>query len=141
MKLGRPLDLLSAIAVPTAIALAVQGSVAAPTPETEPSVDMSRAAVSYSADVAPIFKRSCVQCHGGTNAAGEKVVEYGLDLTSAKGALAGSEYGPVIEPGDPDNSYLVELIEAGDMPEEGDPLTPQEIEIIRAWIAAGAKDD
>lgn len=141
MKLGRPLDLLSAIAVPTAIALAVQGSVAAPTPEPEPTIDLPRAEVSYSADVAPIFEKSCVRCHGGVNENGERVAEYGLDLTTAKGALAGSEYGTVIEPGDPDNSYLVELIEAGDMPEEGDPLTPEEIEIIRAWIAAGAKDD
>lgn len=139
MKLGRPLDLLSAVAVPAAIALAVQGSAAAPT--SGAAVELPPAPVSYSADVAPIFKRSCVSCHGGVNAQGEKVTEYGLDLTTAKGALAGSEYGPVIEPGDPDNSYLVELIEAGDMPEEGDPLTPEEIDIIRAWIAAGAKDD
>ncbi|MBW3533704.1 MAG: c-type cytochrome [Gemmatimonadetes bacterium] len=140
MKLGRPLDLLAAIAVPIALALAVQGSVAAPTAGAETSVDLPRAEVTYSADVAPIFKKSCVSCHGGMDG-GEKRVEYGLDLTTAKGVLAGSEYGAVIEPGDPDNSYLVELIEAGDMPEEGDPLTPAEIEIIRAWIADGAKDN
>lgn len=140
MKLGRPLDMLSAIAVPAAIALAVQGSVAAPTPDSDVANHATRAEVTYSADVAPIFKKSCVQCHGGMDN-GEKRVEYGLDLTTAKGALAGSEYGAVIEPGDPDNSYLVELIEAGDMPEEGDPLTPEEIEIIRAWIAGGAKDN
>lgn len=138
MKLGRPLDILSAVAVPTAIALAVGGA-AAPTAVTHTPLERPDA-VSYSADVAPIFKNSCVSCHGAVKD-GEKVVEYGLDLTSAKGALAGSEYGPVIEPGDPDNSYLVELVESGDMPKDGDPLTPEQIELIRNWIAEGAKDN
>jgi hypothetical protein len=49
--------------------------------------------------------------------------------------------GPVIEPGDPDNSYLVELIVKGEMPKRGDPLSPDQIEIITAWIEAGAPEN
>jgi hypothetical protein len=33
------------------------------------------------------------------------------------------------------------MVETGKMPKEGDPLTPADIDIIRAWIAAGAQDN
>ncbi len=97
--------------------------------------------VSFSEDVSPIIKRTCERCHGGTGEDGEVVVEEGLNMTTYEGLMAGSLYGTVVEPGNPDESYLVELVEAGDMPKEGDTLTADEIEIIRQWIAAGAKNN
>ena len=94
-------------------------------------------AVSYADDVAPIFERSCVRCHGGLDE-GELRIEAGLDLTSYEKLVLGSEFGEVLTPGEPDRSIIVDLIEVGDMPSEGDPLDPEEIELIRTWVAEGA---
>jgi hypothetical protein len=44
----------------------------------------------------------------------------------------------VVEASNADDSILLQLIEDGDMPEEGDPLSPEDISTIRTWIAEGA---
>lgn len=134
--------LLSAMVLPVGIALAVQGS----TPDAGPDAhDASLwahvAEVSYQNDVLPILQASCLGCHGGPNEDGEIVIELGYDMTTYEGLMAGSDYGPVIEPGDPDGSLFLEMIVNGDMPEEGDPLPPEQIEIIRTWIAEGAQNN
>ena len=50
-----------------------------------------------------------------------------------------------IVPGKPDESYLLDLITpsegSAEMPKEADPLADAEVELIRKWIAQGAKDD
>ena len=97
-------------------------------------------AVSYASDIDPIFQASCVQCHGGEYD-GEPRLEASLNLTTYEGVMAGSEFGSVVEPGDPDGSILLEMVAVGDMPEEGDPLTPEQIEAIRTWIAEGAQNN
>ena len=55
--------------------------------------------------------------------------------------MAGSEFGTVIEAGDVEGSYLFDMIVAGDMPEEGDPVPEEEIQLIRTWIEAGAPNN
>lgn len=97
-------------------------------------------AVSFAEDVAPIFERSCIRCHGGIDE-GERRYEGGLDLTTWEGVLQGSEFGTVVTPGDPDDSLLLEMIETGEMPDEGDPLSAEEIETVRSWIAEGAENN
>jgi hypothetical protein len=62
-------------------------------------------------------------------------------LTSHAEVLAGSFNGSVVEPGDVENSYLVEQIVTGRMPKEGPKLTPAEFEIITAWVEQGAPDN
>ncbi len=138
MVSGRRIDLFSAIALPLGIAMAVQGSTPAPRPAAPASVDT--AAVSYAKDIAPIFKKRCVRCHGGMDD-GEPRKEASFDITTYKGIMAGSEYGPEITPGDVENSYLIEEIVTGDMPDEGDPVPPEEIALIKAWVAQGAKNN
>ena len=59
-------------------------------------------------------------------------------MTTYEGLIAGSQDGTVVEPGKPDESYIIDMVVNGDMPEEGDPLSPEEIELIRRWIAGGA---
>lgn len=95
---------------------------------------------SFAEDVLPIFKASCVQCHGG-EVDGEVVKEVSLDLTTYEGVMAGSEFGEVVEGGNPDESMLFVIVEAGDMPQEGDPLPAEQIETIRRWIAEGAPNN
>lgn len=96
--------------------------------------------VSFADDVAPIFKQRCVQCHGAEDEDGVRA-EAGLLLLTYEQVMAGSEFGTVVEAGDPAKSYLLEMIVDGAMPEEGDPVPEEEIALVRAWIAAGAPNN
>ncbi len=57
--------------------------------------------------------------------------------------MKGGESGPAIVPGKSVESLLVELVAGLDpdrrMPEKGDPLTKQEVELIRIWVDQGAR--
>lgn len=132
--------LLSAMVLPVGVALAVQGSAPA---TGNAAVDPTHAGqqVSFQNDVRPILDEYCVSCHGGTDESGEVVIELGYDMSTYEGVMAGSDYGSVIEPGDPENSLFLEMIVNGDMPEEGDPVPADQIEIIRTWIAEGAQNN
>lgn len=103
--------------------------------EAAPPTQIDLDNVSFQAHVLPIFQQHCVECHG------DETAEEGLKLTSYRTVLGGSQNGSVVEPGDPDGSYLVTLVAEGRMPKRGDPLSASEIEIIVAWISAGALDN
>ena len=112
-------------------------------------VPPANAAISFSADVQPIFTRSCARsgCHAGA------VLSQGLSLEEGKSydLLVGvpSAEDPSlarVEPGDSDLSYLIKKIEGtglGDrMPADGPPYLPDgEIQLIRDWIDQGAPRD
>lgn len=59
---------------------------------------------------APILKSRCVNSHDGER------VEEGLLLRTYEELMAGSANGPVIVPGDPENSLLVQIIVKQKMP-------------------------
>lgn len=101
----------------------------APLP-TEPAA--APGAISFAADILPILESRCVNCHGGNK------TEKGLDLKSYEALMNGSEKGPVLVAGDAANSPLATLISNGKMPKRGPKLTPEQIELIIAWINAGA---
>lgn len=96
--------------------------------------------VSFIKDIAPIFKESCFGCHGAKSPKGK------LDMTKfATLRKGGTKDDPIVE-GKPDDSYLVDVLIATDrqrMPplETGDPLPKEKIELIKRWIAEGAKID
>lgn len=100
-----------------------------------PDAPLDLSNVNYTEHVLPIFEQHCAECHGAEDP------EEGLELTRYRTAMIGSQHGRVIEPGDPDGSYLVELILRGAMPKQGDPLSAAEIELIIAWIRAGAPEN
>jgi hypothetical protein len=94
---------------------------------------------SYAKQVKPFLARYCLECHTGDRAKG------GLDLASFKGLLEGGNNGPVVAAGKPDESRLVLLAEGKDKPvmppvKARQPKTG-EAAVLRAWVAAGAKDD
>jgi len=93
--------------------------------------------VSFTKDIVPILRANCNGCHKPDKTKGD------LDLTTYAAILKGGKHGPTLVPGEPDKSILVEQIigDPPDMPEDGDPLKPHEIELIQRWIAQGAKDD
>ena len=121
--------LLSAAILPLGIGLAVQSPEAAvrQAPQAGP--------ISFTRQVAPIFQAKCAECHG------TETKEAGLDLSSYESAMRGSEYGTVIEAGDADGSLLIEMVAAGEMPQDADPLPAEEIALIRSWIEAGATNN
>ena len=81
-----------------------------------------------------IFKNSCYGCHGAEKQESE------LNLSTAAGIVEGSESGPVLVPGEPEESLLFELVREGLMPpDEKQRLPKDEVEAIRKWIEAGAK--
>lgn len=94
------------------------------------------AAAHFREKIAPLLARRCLSCHSEAEKKG------GFSLETRDAALAGGDSGPVIFPGDVDSSYLVELItpESGraEMPKDADPLSDDELALVRSWIAEGA---
>ena len=99
-------------------------------------VVVGEGAVDYLEEIKPILQERCYACHGGLKQ------ESSLRLDTTVLALKGGESGAVILPRDPQSSLLIQKIsdsdEATRMPPEGEPLTPQEIGLIRKWILEGA---
>ena len=94
-----------------------------------------------------IFTAICTECHGaGFGAAG-----LSLDEAGSFGNIVGVPSSQVptlsrIEPGDPDNSYLVQKIQGiaafgGQMPLGGPPLSQEDMDLIIQWVADGALPD
>jgi WD40 repeat protein len=93
--------------------------------------------VSFYRQVRPILQRSCSGCHQQAKRGGK------LLLTSYEGLKAGGENGPAFVPGKPDDSLVVQYVSGAkpEMPKNGDPLKPVQVELISKWIKEGAKDD
>jgi hypothetical protein len=95
------------------------------------------AAIEFARDVQPILAR-CVQCHGGAKKEG------GLSLVNRLAATAAGGSGErAIVPGSPDKSELLRRVSSTEiyerMPPKGEPVSPQQIETLRRWIAEGAE--
>jgi WD40 repeat protein len=131
MTLVRPLVLAGAV-------LAFAGpllSAAEPEPKKDP------AEVSYYRDVRRVFQQHCQGCHQPAKALG------GYVMTDYAGLFKTGDHEQVgVVAGQPDKSFVVEQITPqGDkpaaMPKGRDPLADKEVELIKTWIAQGAKDD
>lgn len=91
------------------------------------------AAVDFQRDVAPIFQQHCVRCHDADHRGGQLSLATSADMHAM---------GYVI-PGDPDNSHVLDVVRSVEgrtpsMPKEGEPLSADQVEVLRAWIAEGA---
>jgi len=131
--------------VAAVLSISLLGAVAAD--KKEKNIDVSKLPppaeakeVTYDKDIKPIFEKSCFKCHGAEKQKGK------LRVDSLQAALKGGEDGKVIEPGNSAKSVLVHNVSRiGDeddwMPptDKGDPLTKQQVGLIRAWIDQGAK--
>ena len=96
--------------------------------------------ISFYKDIRPIFQANCQGCHQPSKARGKYI------MTDFEKLIQGGDSGdPAIVPGDPQNSYLVEVITPIDgeaeMPQKADPLHETEIALINKWVLQGAKDD
>src|SRR6266545_5783091 len=100
----------------------------------------AQAAVDFDRDVRPIFEKSCFRCHGP-----ERPKSH-FRLDNRESALKGGENNQDdVVPGDSAKSklihYVARLVEDMEMPPpgKGEPLTPEQIGVLRAWIDQGAK--
>jgi hypothetical protein len=96
--------------------------------------------LSFIADVAPILKENCFACHDSKKKSGK------YDMTTFQRLMAGGEDGPAITAGKPEDSEAYTLIvtdESRRMPprDKGAAVPQAKAEIIRRWIAEGAKLD
>ena len=88
----------------------------------------------FEKNVRPMLVAKCQSCHGA------KKQEFGLRLDSKAGLMKGSDGGPVVIPGKPDESSLVEAVKyAGSiqMPPDGK-LAATEIASLTEWVRRGA---
>jgi hypothetical protein len=106
--------------------------------------EKSAPAVSYQRDVAPILDKHCKSCHVPGQAG---YVVSGFELAGYESLMKGTQFGPVVLPGDPLTSVLVMLIEGRVDPSikmphgEAQPMSKAEIETIRNWVEQGAKNN
>ncbi len=105
----------------------------APTTTEVPATEaQAESTVSFAANVYPILEAKCVKCHG------VEQVKEGLNLLTYDNLMAGSFNGPVLVPGNADDSLLVQLIVRGKMPNRGPKATEEELQVIRDWVNQGA---
>ena len=90
--------------------------------------------------VTPILNAKCVSCHGPDKQKGK------LRLDSLEAIMKGSD-GENVIPGKIEESLLTHRItlpkDDDDVmpPEDEEPLTKEEIEVLKFWVGSGAKAD
>jgi hypothetical protein len=99
--------------------------------------------VSYQQEVVPILKANCFECHTPGGIGYEKSK---LDMSSYDTLMKGTQFGPVVKPGDTLTSVLVMLIEnradeSIHMPYQRNLLAQKNVETIKTWVAQGAKNN
>jgi hypothetical protein len=95
--------------------------------------------VDFGKDIQPIFEKSCLKCHNPEQAKGK------LLLDTREHALKGGEDGVVIFSGESAKSPLIHftarVVEDSEMPPigKGEPLSKDQVGLLRAWIDQGVK--
>src|SRR6266436_2530025 len=92
----------------------------------------------FSRDIRPIFNQNCVACHGGVRQ------KNGVSFIFREEALGKGKSGrQTIAPGHPDASELISRLTSHDpdvrMPYHAPSLPPEQISLLRRWIAEGAQ--
>ena len=96
------------------------------------------APVDFAKQIRPIFAEACYKCHGPEKDKAD------LAMHTRAALEKGGETGDTIVPGKPDISeiyYRISLPADDDMimPPKGDPLTKQQVALVKQWITEGAK--
>ena len=92
----------------------------------------------FDRDIEPILAAKCQECHGATQQ------KSGLSLHDRKSALRGGDsMKPALMPGSSSESHLIQRITSEDKfarmpPADKEPLTAEEIRLLRMWIDQGA---
>jgi hypothetical protein len=89
------------------------------------------------AKVQAVLESKCLECHNPSKVKGD------LLMHTAEAMLKGGEGGAALVPGKPEESSLIQrvVLPADDddvMPPKGGPLKPEEIALLKQWVAEGA---
>ena len=104
----------------------------------------TKTGVTYATDVKTIFDASCVKCHSGDKPKAR------LKMDTLEGVLKGTKEGKIVTAGDSASSFIVKAVAHATTEKDSwmpplknkagiQPLTPEQIGLIRAWIDQGAK--
>src|SRR5438309_1195500 len=88
----------------------------------------------FETKIRPLLLDKCQSCHGPSKA------KSGLRLDTPEGFTKGGKSGPVVVPGKPDSSLLIEAVRRQGvlkMPPDGR-LSDEEVLDLVSWIKAGA---
>lgn len=94
--------------------------------------------ITYADQIRPIFREHCFNCHNQNKATND------LALDTYERIRKGGASGEAIQPGDPDNSYLWQLVNHQSephMPPSQDKMPAAKLDLIKQWIAGGALKD
>jgi hypothetical protein len=95
-------------------------------------------AIDFNTDIKPILEANCLRCHNVNRSRG------GFRLDNPASAWHGGDSGPAFIFGDSTNSLLIHYVAQLDPdivmppPGQGDPLTAEQVSLLRAWIDQGA---
>jgi WD40 repeat protein len=94
-------------------------------------------AVPYEKDIEPIFRKRCMACHSGS------IKEGRFDMGSYESLVKGGKRGAAVVPGKAESSNLYRMSGHTQKPfmppEDEEPLTPEELALVKLWIDQGAK--
>ncbi|MBI3903954.1 MAG: hypothetical protein HY306_13595 [Nitrosomonadales bacterium] len=100
--------------------------------------------VSYKNDIRPLINDYCLSCH---QPGGKGFEKSGLDMRTYQSLIKGTQYGPVIKPGDSISSTLIMLVEGRADPSIKMPygingsLSKDKIDLLKKWIDQGARNN
>jgi cytochrome b subunit of formate dehydrogenase len=100
-------------------------------PPTQTAAPVANSAPTWEGSVGPLLQTKCGMCHGASLATN------GLSFATYADALKGAQDGKVILPGDPADSKLVQIQQAGGHSVE---LSPDELALVIKWITANAPE-
>ena len=84
----------------------------------------------FETKIRPILANHCIACHG------PEKQKAGLRLDASDSMRVGGDSGPIIEPGKPEDSLLVETVgyeSVTRMPPKGK-LAPEQVEALTEWV-------
>ena len=99
--------------------------------------------ISFKADVEPILKQYCVECHA---AGGQGTEKSGLQVSSYESLMKGTKFGAIVKPGDTLTSAMIMLVEGRadasiKMPHGKASLPKEKIDLLKKWVEQGAKNN
>lgn len=104
-----------------------------------PVVELKRKdPVTFEKDIEPLFAKRCITCHSGS------IKEGRFDLSTYEALMKGGRRGTPVIPGKGADSLLYKSCARTQKPfmpppKEEEPVTPEELALIKLWIDQGAK--
>jgi len=114
------------------------------TPEATKTPEAARtpeavSAPGFAADILPLFQEQCVVCHSTTQSLG------GWDGSSHAGVMESGDHAPVVIPGDPEGSLLVQKLLGTQTVGSQMPITQllpsEQVQMVIEWVKTGAPDN